>query len=163
RIHTSTASVAILPEVNEVDVDIRNDEIKIDTYRAGGADGQHVNTTCSAVRVTHVPTGIVVAIQDERSRHKEGPSARNKAKALSILYARLYELERSRAAASRSELQQDQIGSSDRSESIRTYNFPQDRVTDHRVGVTQHSIGVPQSCSSLTTHKVHFFSLPMFS
>ncbi|EFJ24119.1 hypothetical protein SELMODRAFT_101651 [Selaginella moellendorffii] len=134
RIHTSTASVAILPEANEVDVEIRNDEIKIDTYRAGGAGGQHVNTTCSAVRVTHAPTGIVVAIQDERSQHK------NKAKALSILYARLYELERSRAAASRSELRQDQIGSSDRSERIRTYNFPQGRVTDHRVGVTQHSI-----------------------
>ncbi|EFJ35174.1 hypothetical protein SELMODRAFT_438470 [Selaginella moellendorffii] len=118
RIHTSTASVAILPEANEVDVEIRNDEIKIDTYRAGGAGGQHVNTTCSAVRVTHAPTGIVVAIQDTR----------------------LYELERSRAAASRSELRQDQIGSSDRSERIRTYNFPQGRVTDHRVGVTQHAI-----------------------
>ncbi|EFJ11541.1 hypothetical protein SELMODRAFT_426218 [Selaginella moellendorffii] len=134
RIHTSTASVAILPEANEIDVEIRNDEIKIDTYRAGGAGGQHVNTTCSAVRVTHAPTGIVVAIQDERSQHK------NKAKALSILYARLYELERSRAAASRSELRQDQIGSSDRSERIRTYNFPQGRVTDRRVGVTQHAI-----------------------
>ncbi|CAM6128513.1 unnamed protein product [Calypogeia fissa] len=134
RVHTSAASVAVLPQADEVDVNIRSDDLRIDTYRSGGAGGQHTNTTNSAVRVTHIPTGTVVAIQDERSQ------GQNKAKALKILRAKLFERERFRQSAMRSELRQDQIGSGDRSERIRTYNFPQGRVTDHRVGITQHSI-----------------------
>lgn len=134
RIHTSAASVAILPQADEVDVQLRNEDLKIDTYRSGGAGGQHVNTTSSAVRVTHIPTGIVITIQDERSQHM------NKAKALKILCAKLYELERQRLHSSRSKLRSEQIGSGDRSERIRTYNYPQGRVTDHRVGITCHSI-----------------------
>lgn len=134
RVHTSAASVAILPQADEVDVQIRNEDLRIDTYRAGGAGGQHVNTTSSAVRITHIPTGIAAAIQDQRSQHQ------NKARAMSILRARLYELERKKLNASRSELRQLQIGSGDRSERIRTYNFPQGRVTDHRAGITTHSI-----------------------
>jgi len=134
RVHTSAASVAVLPQADEVDVNLRNEDIRLDTYRSGGAGGQHANTTSSAVRITHLPTGIVIAIQDERSQHQ------NKAKALKILRAKLYERERSRQAAMRSELRQEQIGSGDRSERIRTYNYPQGRVTDHRVGITQHSI-----------------------
>ncbi|GMI66699.1 hypothetical protein like AT2G47020 [Hibiscus trionum] len=134
RIHTSAVSVAILPQADEVDVRLRNEDLRIDTYRSGGSGGQHANTTNSAVRVTHLPTGITVSIQDERSQHM------NKAKALKVLCAKLYEMERSRIHTSRSKLRSEQIGSGDRSERIRTYNFPQGRVTDHRVGITYHAI-----------------------
>ncbi|XP_075493503.1 peptide chain release factor 1, mitochondrial isoform X1 [Primulina tabacum] len=134
RIHTSAVSVAILPQADKVDVQLRNEDLKIDTYRSGGSGGQHANTTNSAVRITHLPSGLTVAIQDERSQHQ------NKYKALKVLCAKLYEMERIRARTSRSKLRAQQIGSGDRSERIRTYNFPQGRVSDHRVGITSHSI-----------------------
>ncbi|XP_078445230.1 peptide chain release factor 1 isoform X2 [Wolffia australiana] len=134
RVHTSAVSVAILPQASEVDIQVRNEDLRIDTYRSGGSGGQHANTTNSAVRITHLATGLTVSIQNERSQHM------NKAKALKVLYARLYELERSKQHSFRSKLRAQQIGSGDRSERIRTFNFPQGRVTDHRVGITLHSI-----------------------
>jgi peptide chain release factor 1 len=134
RIHTSTVTVAVLPEAEEVDVQINEDDLKIDVYRASGAGGQHVNKTESAVRITHLPTGIIVAMQEERSQHK------NRAKAMKILRARMYEQQRASLAATRSADRKSQVGTGDRSERIRTYNFPQGRVSDHRINLTLYKI-----------------------
>jgi peptide chain release factor 1 len=134
RIHTSTATVAVLPEAEEVDVTIKEDDLKVDTLRAGGAGGQHVNKTESAIRLTHIPTGIVVMMQEDRSQH------RNRAKAMAVLRTRLYDHEQQKLNSARAAARRGQVGTGDRSERIRTYNYPQGRVSDHRINLTLYKL-----------------------
>ena len=143
RIHTSASTVAVLPEAEDVDIDINPADLKIDTYKSQGAGGQHVNTTDSAVRITHLPTGVVVEMQEERSQHK------NRDKAMRVLKTRIYDLERQRLAAERAEDRKSQVGSGDRSERIRTYNYPQGRVTDHRINLTLYKLDEVLSGSAM--------------